>query len=194
MKSRKSILLIFFFLFAQQLIAQQDSLAVSAQEVIEEPAYEAYDPLSPARAAFYSAVLPGLGQAYNRKYWKIPVVYAALGIGVYFYLENDSQYDRYRDAYKSRLAGQTTDEFSDESGTPIVSTNGLIEAQRFYQRNKEISVLVTVGLYALNIIDANVDAHLQQFNVSEDLSLKPSMDFDRYSGKAGYGITLNYNF
>lgn len=194
MKSRKSILLIFFFLFALQLFAQQDSLAISAREVIEEPAYQPYDPLSPARAAFYSAVLPGLGQAYNGKYWKVPVVYAALGVGVYFYLENDRQYDRYRDAYKSRLAGQTTDEFTDDNGTPIVSTNGLIEAQRFYQRNKEISVLVTVGLYALNIIDANVDAHLQQFNVSEDLSLKPSMDFDRFSGKAGYGLTLNYNF
>ncbi len=194
MKSRKSILLSFFFLFALQLFAQQDSLSISAREVIEEPDYRPYDPLSPARAAFYSAVLPGLGQAYNGKYWKVPVVYAALGIGVYFYLENDRQYDRYRDAYKSRLAGQTTDEFTDENGTPVVSTNGLIEAQRFYQRNKEVSILVTVGLYALNIIDANVDAHLQQFNVSEDLSLKPSMDFDRYSGKAGYGLTLNYNF
>ena len=194
MKSRNYILLIIFLLFVSPLLAQQDSLVVKAQKVIEEPAYEPYDPLSPARAAFYSAVLPGLGQAYNGKYWKIPVVYTALGLGVYFYLNNDNQYDRYRDAYKSRLAGKTTDEFSDASGNPLVSTNGLIEAQRFYQRNKEISVLVTVGLYALNIIDANVDAHLQQFNVNEDLSLKPAIDFDRNSGKAGYGLSLNYNF
>ncbi|NJX17148.1 DUF5683 domain-containing protein, partial [Tamlana crocina] len=91
-------------------------------------------------------------------------------------------------------AGKTNDEFSTEDGRPIVSTNALIEAQRFYQRNKEISVLVTVGLYALNIIDANVDAHLQQFNVSEDLSLKPTLDYDRFSGTTGYGLTLNYNF
>ncbi|GAB2774932.1 DUF5683 domain-containing protein [Actinomadura fibrosa] len=164
------------------------------QLVVEEPAYKAYDPLSPARAAFYSAVLPGLGQAYNGKYWKIPVVYAALGGGVYFYFRNDDEYDRYREAYKSRLAGRTDDEFSDANGNPIVSTNGLIEGQRFYQRNKEISILVTLGLYALNIIDANVDAHLQQFNVSEDLSLKPAFDFDRYSGKPGYGLSLNFNF
>lgn len=194
MKSRNSILFIIFLLFVGQIYAQEDSLSVSAEKLIEEPAYEQYDPLSPARAAFYSAVLPGLGQAYNGKYWKIPVVYTALGIGVYFYLSNDDQYDRYRDAYKSRLAGKTDDEFSDASGTPIVSTNGLIEAQRFYQRNKEISVMVTLGLYALNIIDANVDAHLQQFNVSEDLSLRPGIDFDRYSGKPGYGLTLNFKF
>lgn len=195
MKSRTSILLVIFILFAGQLFAQQDSISVTTERIIaEDPDYDPYDPLSPARAAFYSAVLPGLGQAYNGKYWKIPIVYAALGAGVYFYLDNDKQYDRYRDAYKSRLAGKTTDEFSDENGRPIVSTNGLIQGQKFYQRNKEISILVTVGMYALNIIDANVDAHLSQFNVSEDLSLKPTLDFDRHSGQAGYGLTLNFNF
>ena len=115
-------------------------------------------------------------------------------MGVYFYLENDRQYDRYRTAYKARIAGRTDDEFSNEDGTPLVTTNGLIEAQKFYQRNKEISVLVTVGIYALNIIDANVDAHLQQFNVNEDLTLKPSYDFDQVSGKSQYGLSLNFKF
>lgn len=190
----RSFILPLLLLFTLQLAAQEDTLAVAATVVVEEPNYKPYDPLSPARAAFYSAVLPGLGQAYNGKYWKIPIVYTALGVGVYFYHENDRQYDRYRAAYKSRIAGKTNDEFSTEDGRPIVSTNALIEAQRFYQRNKEISVLVTVGLYALNIIDANVDAHLQQFNVSEDLSLKPTLDYDRFSGTTGYGLTLNYNF
>lgn len=194
MKSKELILLLFFSFFALNLFAQEDSLLIDPQLVVEEPAFRPYDPLSPARAAFYSAVVPGLGQAYNGKYWKIPVVYAALGTGVYFYFRNDKQYDRYRDAYKSRLAGKTTDEFSDADGNPIVSTRGLIEGQRFYQRNKEISILVTLGLYALNIIDANVDAHLQQFNVSEDLSFKPAVDYDRFSGKTGYGLSLNYNF
>ncbi|MGB7842472.1 MAG: DUF5683 domain-containing protein [Salinimicrobium sp.] len=194
MRNSKAILLVFFLIFAKQLFAQQDSLLVDPQLVVEQPTYKPYDPLSPARAAFYSAVLPGLGQAYNGKYWKIPVVYTALGVGVYFYFKNDDQYDRYRDAYKSRLAGKTNDEFYDENGNELLSTQGLIEAQRFYQRNKEISILVTLGLYALNIIDANVDAHLQQFNVSEDLSLKPKLDYDRFSGKTGYGLSLNYNF
>lgn len=194
MKIKDLIASLLLLLFALQLTAQEDSLLVAPEVVVEETAYKPYDPLSPARAAFYSAVLPGLGQAYNGKYWKIPIVYTALGIGVYFYQENDRQYDRYRTAYKSRIAGKTTDEFSNENGQPIISNQGLIEAQRFYQRNKEISVLVTVGLYALNIIDANVDAHLQQFNVSEDLSLKPTLDYDRISGTAGYGLTLNFDF
>jgi len=180
------------------LVAQEDSLSVSVAEniIVEEESgdYKPYDPLAPARAAFFSAVLPGLGQAYNGKYWKIPIAYGGLGVGVYFYLKNDEQYDRYRSIYKRRLAGFTDDEFTTPTGTQRVTNDGLIRAQRFYQRNKEISILVIVGVYALNIIDANVDAHLQQFNVSEDLSLRPSMNFNEYTGKTGYGLSLNYNF
>ncbi len=118
MKSRNLIAALLFLFFATQVSAQEDSLLVDPQLVIGKPSYKPYDPLSPARAAFYSAVLPGLGQAYNGKYWKIPIVYTALGVGVYFYLENDRQYDRYRNAYKSRLAGNTDDEFYSESGQP----------------------------------------------------------------------------
>lgn len=175
--------------------AQEDTLTVVPVEppVEIERDYKEYDPLAPARAAFYSAVLPGLGQAYNGKYWKIPIAYAGLGVGVYFYLSNDEQYDRYRSIYKRRLAGFRDDEFI-VNGQERVTTDGLIRAQRFYQQNKEISLLVIVGIYALNIIDANVDAHLQQFNVSEDLSLRPALRFDEYTGKTGYGLSLNYNF
>lgn len=207
MKIRNYILLFFFFsalpLFAQEdslsvktqeVISQNDSVSVVTEELVQGPDYKPYDPLSPARAAFYSAVVPGLGQAYNGKYWKIPIVYTALGVGVYFYLNNDKEYDRYRDAYKSRLAGRTDDEFSTEAGQPILTNAALIDAQKFYQRNKEISLLVIVGMYALNIIDANVDAHLQQFNVDENLALKPALNYDRFTGKTGYGVSLNFNF
>ncbi|HET8753670.1 MAG TPA: DUF5683 domain-containing protein [Salinimicrobium sp.] len=196
MKIKNRFLLLFFFFFAIQIHAQQDSISVVTEELIEpeNPDYKAYDALAPARAAFFSAIVPGLGQAYNGKYWKIPIVYTALGVGVYFYLNNDEQYDRYRDAYKIRLEGKTTDEFSDENGQPILTNDGLIEAQKYYQRNKEISILVIAGIYVLNIIDANVDAHLAQFNVSEDLSFKPALNYNQFSGKTGYGLSLNYNF
>lgn len=195
MRHKNYIALLFFFFFATALFAQEDSVSVSTEEIIpESPDYKPYDPLSPARAAFYSAVLPGLGQAYNGKYWKIPIVYTALGVGVYFYLNNDKEYDRYRNAYKSRLAGEMDDEFISESGEPLITTDGLIDAQKFYQRNKEISLLVIAGMYVLNIIDANVDAHLQQFNVSEDLSLKPAFNYDQFSGATGYGVNLNFKF
>ncbi|WP_426429757.1 DUF5683 domain-containing protein [Winogradskyella sp. HB-48] len=152
------------------------------------------DPLRPSKAAFYSAILPGGGQFYNKKYWKIPIVWGAIGTGVYFYLRNDKQFDRYRDAYKRRLAGFTDDEFSDANGNPLISNDGLIRAQQQFRRNKEVSLLVTIGLYALNIIDANVDAHLLQFNVDENLSLSPHYQYNQMENSGDLGLTLNFKF
>ncbi|MDT0676119.1 DUF5683 domain-containing protein [Autumnicola musiva] len=184
---------LFLLFFSAISIAQEDSLAVEQLGEVRDSInldedYEPYNALAPAKAAFYSAILPGLGQAYNGQYWKIPIAYIGLGIGVYFYINNDDQYNRYRDAYKDRLAGRE-DEFLGR-----ISTDRLINAQEFYQRNKEISILVTAGIYILNIIDANVTAHLQQFNVNEDLSFKPKMNYDVLTGKPNYGMSLNYNF
>lgn len=154
------------------------------------------DPLSPAKAAFYSAILPGLGQIYNKSYWKVPLVYGAIGTGVYFYIRNTKEFDRYQSAYKRRLAGYTDDEFYGNrgDGQPRLSTDGLRRAQQFYRRNQELSLLITVGLYALNIIEANVDAHLKQFNVDENLSLEPFIQSNEINAKPQFGITLSYKF
>ncbi|MDI1256355.1 MAG: DUF5683 domain-containing protein [Flavobacterium sp.] len=149
---------------------------------------KAINPLAPAKAAFYSAILPGLGQAYNKKYWKIPIVYAAMGTSMYFYLDNNKKYHRYRDAYKMRLAGQK-DEFYGEYSDQV-----LINAQRTFQRNRDISFLLTVGFYVLNIVEANVSAHLLQFNVNENLSVAPDIYQNEINYKQNIGLTLNYKF
>lgn len=186
----KLFLLLFFGCFAFQIQAQEDSLSLKTEKVfIKNEKVRPYNPLAPAKAAFYSAVLPGLGQAYNGKYWKIPLVYIGLGTGIYFYIDNNKQYHRYRDAYKSRLAGETDDEFQG-----LLSDSNLVDAQKMYQRNKELSLLVTAVIYVLNIIDANVDAHLQQFNVSEDLSFKPNMNYDKFTGDQSVGLSLDFRF
>ncbi|QXP59670.1 DUF5683 domain-containing protein [Olleya sp. HaHaR_3_96] len=148
-----------------------------------------YDPLAPSKAAFYSAILPGLGQAYNGKYWKIPIVYAFIGGGIYVYMDNNKQYNRVRDAYKRRLAGYTDDEFQGR-----LTDDGLREAQTNYRRNKELSLLVTVGFYALNILDANVDAHLLQYNINDDLSLRPHYKIEEFDNKGRLGLSLNFQF
>ena len=134
---------------------------------------EKYDPLAPQRSAFYSAVLPGLGQAYNKKYWKIPIIYAGMATGIYFYIQNNNDYDRFRNAYKRRLAGFTDDEFYGDNEEPTISSQRLVDAQKTAQKNKDVSIIVSLAFYLLNIIDANIDAHFRQFNVSDDLSLKP---------------------
>ncbi|WP_299336799.1 DUF5683 domain-containing protein [uncultured Psychroserpens sp.] len=148
--------------------------------------------LAPSKAAFYSAILPGLGQAYNKKYWKIPLVYIAIGIPTYLYIQNDKDYNLYRDAYKRRLAGFT--QGSEGDPFPNVSDDGLIRAQQQLRRNKELSLLIAIGMYALNIIDANVDAHLLQFNVDEDLSLRPHFKYNQMENTSDLGVTLNFRF
>ncbi|WP_188466513.1 DUF5683 domain-containing protein [Bizionia arctica] len=200
MPNKFVILAVFLFTFSLSMVAQDDKKKdekknennIPTEELVVEVASVTkvpIDPLSPARAAFYSAVLPGLGHAYLKEYWKIPVVYAGLGAGIYFYVDNNNQYNRYRDAYKSRLAGFDTDEFY---GT--ISTDGLQDAQEQFGRNREISLLVTIGIYALNIVWANVDAHLAQFNVDDNLSLRPHYQMNEYDNTGDLGLTLNYKF
>lgn len=172
---------------------EKDSTSIAIEEspiiINKSLTKKAIDPLRPSKAAFYSAVLPGLGQAYNKKYWKIPIAWGLIGGGVYFYIRNDKQYNRYRDAYKRRLAGFTDDEFN---GT--ISDDGLVRAQQQFRRNKELSLLWTIGFYILNIVDANVDAHLLQFNVDENLSLRPHYKFDNLENSSDLGLTLNFKF
>lgn len=147
------------------------------------------DPLTPAKAAFYSAILPGLGQAYNKKYWKIPLVYAGIGTSLYFYIDNNRKYNDVRDEYKRRLEGlERSPKFE------RLDDSRLISAQKFYQRNRDLSALVTVGFYVLNIIDANVDAALIQFNVNENLSLKPEIYPNDVTFRPNVGLTFNYTF
>lgn len=183
---------ILLVLFSYTGFSQEEStLKIDDSATIEKLSI---NPLAPAKAAFYSAILPGLGQAYNKKYWKIPIVYGALGTGIYFYARNDKQYNRYRDAYKNRLAGLPDEFTNNTTGEELLTNDALIDAQKFYSKNKEISLLVTIGLYVLNIIDANVDAHLMQYNVSEDLSLSPDVKINEFDNKTNLGLTLNYTF
>lgn len=166
-----------------------DGVLIKVQDTIER---EPLNILGPSKAAFYSAVLPGLGQAYNKKYWKIPLVYAAIGIPVYFYIDNDRVLGEYRDEFKRRLAGFEQDR--ENAPFPNVSDDGLIRAQETLRRNKELSLLIAIGMYALNIIDANVDAHLLQFNVDENLAIKPHFKYNEWENTSDLGVTLNFKF
>ena len=188
----------FFSLTSLLSFSQNDSIPnelpkelVVTEEVVQKP----IDALAPSRAAFYSAILPGLGQAYNKKYWKIPIAVGGIATGIYIYKWNDKQYNRYRDAYKRRLAGYTDDEFyGNVPGSPRVTLDALQRAQKTLKQNKELSLLITIGIYALNIIDANVDAHLLQYNMDENLALKPHFQYNEQENATDLGLTLNFKF
>ncbi|HEU4496941.1 MAG TPA: DUF5683 domain-containing protein [Flavobacterium sp.] len=179
-----AIFLIFLLAASSSVFAQKEA------DIIVKDSVKANEinPLAPAKAAFYSAILPGLGQAYNKKYWKIPIVYGALGTGIGIYAYNNKNYRTYRDEYKRRLAGGGEEKYK------YLSDSQLISAQRQFQKNRDLSLIVTVGIYILNIIDANVDAHLLQFNVNDNLSLRPDLYQEDWSGKQNLGLSLNYKF
>ncbi len=184
-----------FFLKIFLLIFIFGNFSAYAQEelnvVVQDTVTTTINPLSPAKAAFYSALVPGLGQAYNKKYWKIPIVYAGLGAGVYFYTWNNKKYHEYRDEYKRRLDGTS------DPNHPIygnLDDDRLIRAQKFHQKNRDLSALITAAIYILNIVDANVDAHLMQFNVNDNLSLAPNINQNQIDYKFNTGVTLTLNF
>ncbi|MEQ6123329.1 DUF5683 domain-containing protein [Pseudotenacibaculum sp. MALMAid0570] len=155
---------------------------------------DSYNPLSPSKAAFYSAIFPGMGQIYNKKYWKAPIVWAALGTSTYLYLDNNSQYKRYRRAFKQREAG-LQDEFTLDNGNVIISRDGLISAQRTLRNNRDLSLLSTVLIYVLQIVEASVNAHLLQFDTGDNLSVKPIMIPDPIRVEAPtFGLRLKYSF
>ncbi len=141
--------------------------------------------LAPAKAAFYSAILPGLGQAYNKQYWKIPLVYGAIGTGAYYYIQTNNEYNRFRQAYFDRQNG-LQDEF------PQYSSDVLINAQKYYRRQRDTAMMLTILAYVLNIIDANVSAHLKQWNVNDNLSFKPA-PFPKALSQ-GVGLQMNIRF
>lgn len=194
---RNRIFHILLFAVSVSCFAQEsDTLSIgkmdSSLKIQETKSNSEYNPLAPSKAAFYSAVLPGLGQAYNKRYWKIPIVYGGIVAGIYFYKQQDADYNRFRNAYKRRLAGFKDDEFYGSGNEPFISNDRLINAQRSAQKNKSVSLMVAIGFYLLNIVDANVDAHLQQYEVREDLSLQPSIDVNPLNNQTQYGLVLKY--
>ncbi len=158
------------------------------EEANAKPAITTYNP---TKAGLYSAVLPGLGQFYNKKYWKIPIVWGGIGTGVGITLWNQKQYNRYRDAFIAQLNGQTH-EFSD---IPGITAEALGRTQDRAKRQRDYAIAVTGLVYLLNIVDAVVDAHLYEGRKDPDLALQPAVIFNEFeSQNSKAGLSLSYNF
>lgn len=141
------------------------------------------------RIALQSTILPGWGQAVNHKYWKIPVIYTGFGVLVYFIDSNNKNYKKYKTAFLYRNDGDslTVDEF------PKFSTEDIKVRKDYYRRNRDLSYILTAVLYTLNIVDAYVDAQLQNFDISEDLSLRTDPFVGQLNhGQAVAGIRLTF--
>jgi len=184
----KNITFVIILLISTVVFSQKDSVKIKQNDIIiskeelkkenkierKKKLLEKYNSLSPSKAAFYSAVFPGGGQIYNRKYWKVPIVWGALGTSIYFYLDNNQQYQRYRTAYKKRKEG-LQDEFTLDNGVELISDAGLENAQETLRKNRDLSLLTTVGIYVLQILEASVNAHLLRFDDGNVISLSPNV-------------------
>lgn len=148
---------------------------------------------SAKKASIMSICLPGLGQVYNRKYWKVPVLYAGLGTLGYFVVTNRNYYKEFKTAYQYRTDNDpsTVDKYANSSAT----AEQLKSYRDYYRHNLELSVILTAGLYLINIVDASVDAHLYKFDVSDNLALHISpYIFTMHQNKNYCGLSLTLNF
>ena len=147
---------------------------------------------SPRKATIRSAILPGWGQAYNKKYWKIPIVYGALGTAVGFFVYNNREYIDARDAYRNMRDGDPT---NDNLIKPRFSQRDP-EAVRQYRigvrQYVDYSVLAFLLLWGLNVVDATVDGHLKAFEVSDNLSMQINPTYVPQTKQAAVGLVFNF--
>lgn len=170
---------------AQDLSPKPDSTALAKTDstlVKEKPSRV----LIPKRALIYSMVLPGAGQVYNGRLWKVPIVYAGLGTGVFFIKYNRDLYVKYRDGYELMVNKEIT------SFEGITRKEGVKQARDFYRKYMETSYFITGALYLLNGVEAYVDAHLKGFKVDEDLSLHLKIPKQDVMGPLQMGLALRF--
>ncbi len=181
---------------------QKDSLAAKTDSLVKKTEPKKKDSAvkkkhDPGKATLYSAICPGLGQIYNKKYWKLPLVYAALGIPAYTYTYNKSWYKKCQYAL-AVITSQTQNQDSINRVDPKLRyfvDNGISTSVANYRdefrRDQDYSALFFLLFWGLNIVDATVDAHLKDFNVNSDLSLHIEPTF--FPGVNAAGISFVFN-
>ena len=193
MNNSIAYLILFFICFSTLAKAQQnDSLRIETRKdsIQKKRAVNKAIYSKARKATIMSACLPGLGQIYNRKYWKAPVIYVALGGLGYWGVTNQKRYKYYSDNLR-----YANDDDINTTNITLYSNDQLITQKRYYRKFRDMSIMLGALVYVINIIDANVDAHLKTFDVSDDLSLqlKPYSNLD-YNNRLQAGVSIKLKF
>ena len=160
---------------------------------LSEPELKREPFITPKKKAMFSAILPGLGQIYNKQYWKLPIVYGGLGVAGYYLVKNTDDYNKYRRIYAGRLSGRE-EYFQMESQYTLEQIKIKQDEAREY---RDLTVLFTVLGYGLQIVDALVFAHLKDFDISDDLAMqiRPTLTpnpFNFYRPAVGMGMVIKF--
>ncbi|MFO7369115.1 MAG: DUF5683 domain-containing protein [Bacteroidales bacterium] len=167
----------------QDIILQSDTTFITA--VIKKH--------SPHKAVMYSLICPGLGQVYNKKYWKLPIIYGAGGAFAYFILYHQDKYEKFRDTYNNNQGADGKDKFLIDG--LYFSYSNLSRIQDTYRRWRDLNIAGLGALYLLNVIDAMVDAYFFNYDISDDLSLKMEPALIQGPGvTASLGFRINLGF
>jgi hypothetical protein len=213
MKYRFGVLCVVLIFFIQNTFAQRimdstgrtiisdirggpdDSLNKIATPIKDKKVDSVLKTHSVRKAVIRSAIIPGWGQIYNKKYWKLPIVYGALGVTAYIFLDNIQVYKDSRFAYKAKYQASQ----GDSSLYPKIkeeympySLESLRQNRDQFRRYIDYSVLFFVFFWGLNVVDAAVDAHLKSFDVSPDLSLRIKPGYSEMAGTKGISIILAF--
>lgn len=184
------LLLLVFLLTIPAFSQAQTEAEVSKkkqEESKEKPDYSSL-PKNPRKATILSAVLPGAGQVYNGKAWKVPILYAGFMTDIYFIGYNNKRYQTFRDALFAYDDG-------DQSQFPSLNRDALVRNVDYWRQNRDLTILLLAAIYALNLIDANVDAHLSGFDISDDLAMKIEPNLGTFATSNNQmGLTLKFQF
>ena len=186
--------LITLLAFCHSASAQKDSTAKKQKKntnIFSKP-----DPAkkyNPSIATYRSAILPGWGQVTNKKIWKVPIVYAALGITAAVFLHNTKQYRQAKNAYANAIDGDPTNDYLIPS--PYYAVKDQPERIKTFRnqvrQNVDYSVLFFIGFWGLNVIDAAVDANLKTFDVSDNLNVQVKAGYSPMANTAGISLVMN---
>jgi hypothetical protein len=186
-------LMCFFSSIAQQKV---DSIATKNFDSTSKKNILALDTsakkFNPKIATFRSAVLPGWGQIYNKKYWKLPIVYGALGVSAGIFFFNLKTYKKLKQAVIYRSDADPSNDILVAEEYRNLSTASLRSARSIYRQNIDYSVLAFIVLWGLNVVDATVDAHLKEFDVSDDISFKINPGYNKIGNTTGLGLVFSF--
>src|SRR5258705_3546459 len=194
-------LLIFLFSFATaytQVVPAENTVTVKDSSASKKSKTDTAKQkiYNPKVAATRSAILPGLGQIYNKKYWKLPIIYGGLGVTGYIFIDNIKTYKEYKFAYAARIKAESpnpdsTDYRKLKDIYKVLSPGSIRSARDEFRRYVDYSALIFLILWGLNVVDAAVDAHLKNFDVSPDLSLQFKAGYSDMARTNGVSLVLH---